>query len=397
MSSNAPQERNALTAPAPDALSVLDQLDAASLILGPAFERVKLFSDLMASGTVTVPRHLQGKPGDCMAVVLQALSRRMDPFAFAQKTHVTKGGILGYEGQLISAMLSPHLEIEPEYEWLGEWDRILGRVIEKKGESGGTYYARDWPDSDEAGLGVVCRATLKGERKPRELRVMLSQCWPRFSTQWATDPRQQICNLAVKKWGRLYKPAALLGVQDMEDAEAISNGEPRFMGAAEVVEAEPRPPAPPPAPATYDAAAFEKNFPTWADLIRRGRKTAADIIATAETRAPLTQEQRDKVLAVKVDAPAPTQQGATQTPAQAPAQAPAAEAPARGNEPPAGRTDVQDVAPKVTYAQVADKLAKAKTRDQLADAGTLIGAVNDPVQRTELVRLYNERNDEIPF
>lgn len=403
MTSNAPAERTALATASP--LSVIDQLDAASLILGPGFDRVLAFADMMASGSVTVPEHLRGKKGDCVAVTLQALSRRFDPFAFAQKTHVTKNGILGYEGQLVSAMLSQHLEGEPEYEWFGDWDRILGRIEEKTGQGGGKYYVAAWKPEDEAGLGVICRATLRGESKPRELRVTMQQAYPRFSTQWATDPRQQICNLAVKKWGRLYKPAALLGVMDMEDAEAASQGE-RFMGMAEVVEtrAAATPPAPTPPP-TYPQADFDKNFPAWKGVIESGRRDAAHVIAMAEIKAPLTAEQRKQLDDLKArpagqtttgappaatpsptPAPTPTPTGApkpTPAPTPAPTQAPSA---------------VSDVAPRFSYAQVADRITaaeKEQDREKLADAGLMIGGVPDPKQRAELVRLYNEANEAI--
>ena len=60
----------------------------------------------------------------------------------------------------------------------------------------------------------------------------MSQCYPRFSTQWATDPKQQICYVAIRKWARRHKPGVILGVHTPEElAETL----PRDMGTAEVV------------------------------------------------------------------------------------------------------------------------------------------------------------------
>lgn len=64
------------------------------------------------------------------------------------------------------------------------------------------------------------------------------------------------------------------------------------------------PPAPPPAPepAFYADEGFAKNFPAWRELILSGRKTAAQIIATAESKAPLSPEQKRQVNAVRTTA-----------------------------------------------------------------------------------------------
>ena len=39
----------------------------------------------MAQSVQTLPKHLAGKPADCMAVAMQAAQWGMNPFAVAQK------------------------------------------------------------------------------------------------------------------------------------------------------------------------------------------------------------------------------------------------------------------------------------------------------------------------
>ncbi|ECY5339614.1 recombinase RecT, partial [Salmonella enterica subsp. enterica serovar Kentucky] len=69
------------------------------------------------------------------------------------------------------------------------------------------------------GVGVRAYATLKGESEPRELILMLSQAQVRNSTLWASDPRQQLAYLAVKRWARLYCPDVILGVYTPDELE----------------------------------------------------------------------------------------------------------------------------------------------------------------------------------
>lgn len=198
------------------------------------FEAMQRIAQVMSEARITVPRHLQNAPGDCLAVIMQSAQWRMNPYAVAQKTHVTQSGQLGYESQLINAVVTSIAPIRHriEFEFIGDWSRILGKVKEQTGKSGGKYYVADWSKDDEAGLGVRAWATLKGESQPRQIEVMLSQCWPRFSTQWATDPQQQITYVAVRKWTRRYAPDVLLGVYTPEELETPAE---RDMGAAQIV------------------------------------------------------------------------------------------------------------------------------------------------------------------
>ena len=225
---------NAITQTENTAMALSSASAGALLMSGDSMDRLERIAEMMFTGRATVPQHLRGSKGDCFAVVLQSMQWGMNPFAVAQKTHVSQSGALGYEAQLISAALSGSgaLKEDPEYEFLGDWSKVLGKVEERKSEKGGKYYVATYTKQDEIDLGVICRATLKGESKPRELTVMLTQCYPRFSTQWATDPKQQICYVAVRKWGRLHKPGVLLGVYTPEELE--QTGE-KFMGPVDEV------------------------------------------------------------------------------------------------------------------------------------------------------------------
>ena len=159
-------------------------------------QKMLSFAEVMATSRITVPKHLQGNPGDCLAITMQAMQWGMNPFAVAQKTHVVNGR-LGYEAQLVAAVINTRAPIvgRLDYEWFGDWSKVNGKTC-----------------SDD-GVGVFVFATFKGESEPRRLRMSMAQVGNvRNSPNWVSDPRQQAAYLATKKFARLHCPDVILGV-----------------------------------------------------------------------------------------------------------------------------------------------------------------------------------------
>ncbi|EAR0004074.1 enterohemolysin [Salmonella enterica subsp. diarizonae] len=199
------------------------KIDNVSILTnGELFNRLRTLSEVMANSGNFVPAHFRGKPDSCMAVVMQAARWGMDPFAVAQKTFIVgDSGVLGYEAQLVNAVVNSMAPTKDRihFEWFGAWENIVGRFVEKTSSKGNKYIAPGWSLNDEKGVGVRAYATLKGESEPRELILMLSQAQVRNSTLWASDPRQQLAYLAVKRWARLYCPDVILGVYTADEIE----------------------------------------------------------------------------------------------------------------------------------------------------------------------------------
>lgn len=226
--------------------ALVHAIDTASLLLNPTtFQQLDTFATMMANGVATVPKHLQKNKADCMAVTIQAMQWRKNPFAVAQKTHLVNG-TLGYESQLIISIVNTSGAIvgSLEFEWFGEWDRIIGKFKEvtsrkKVNDDTGeplTYRVPNWTMEDEQGLYVICRAALsKSPGKVREMKVLMTQARVRNSTLWADDPKMQLAYLAGKKWARLNCPEVILGMYSPDELAAEPR-EPQDMGAAEVVE-----------------------------------------------------------------------------------------------------------------------------------------------------------------
>ncbi|MGL5948764.1 MAG: RecT family recombinase [Aeromonas sp.] len=166
-------------------------------------------ANLMASGSATVPAHLQSKPADCFAVCLQAMQWGMNPFAVAQKTHLVNG-TLGYEAQLVNAVIVSSSAVKGRfsYEYSGPWELVLGR----------RDWAKDGTLSRAKDCAVTVRATLQGGQIA-EVKLSLIQVGTMNSPLWKDDPKQQLAYLAVKRWARLYAPDVILGVYTGDELE----------------------------------------------------------------------------------------------------------------------------------------------------------------------------------
>lgn len=204
-------------------LTTPDSTSTSAAVLSPdTLDKLIRLSEIMANSRVTVPSHLAGNASDCLAVAMQALQWQMNPFAVAQKTF-TVSGVLGYEAQLVNAVITTMAPTRDRvhYEWFGPWENVIGKFIEKTSGKGNKYAAPDWTLNDESGCGVRVWATMKNETEPRVLELLLSQAQVRNSTLWASDPKQQLAYLAVKRWARLHCPDVILGVYTRDELETV--------------------------------------------------------------------------------------------------------------------------------------------------------------------------------
>tara|TARA_R110002074_G_scaffold262994_1_gene435082 strand:+ start:4783 stop:5724 length:942 start_codon:yes stop_codon:yes gene_type:complete len=148
--------------------------------MGEAMELAKL----MASSNF-VPPHLRGKPGDCLAVVMQAGRWAMDPFSVGNKSYFVNDRI-AYEAQLVHAVINSAgvLDGKLKPEWEGEGDALKCTV----------------------------RGKLKGEDEILHRTVKIKNITTRNSPLWKQDPEQQLAYYATRAWVRLHAPEVLMGV-----------------------------------------------------------------------------------------------------------------------------------------------------------------------------------------
>lgn len=296
---------------------------ATSMLNPQTYGQMMEIAKFMASGESSMPKHLRGKPADCLAILTQAMVWGMLPHIVAQKSHVSQSGILGYEAQLVNAVAvnSGALKGQPDFVFVGDWAKIRGRskFVPGEGDKKG-YYKRDWTDKDEEGLGVKCIATLRGEDKPRELEVFLNTCHPRFSTNWAIDPEQQITYVAVRRFMRRHSPGAILGVYTPDELDADLPPEQLDERTTRGrVKPDPQRDIKP----EYPEDSFRENLPRWRKSIEKGGNVTADsVIATVSGEYTLNQAQKDQILAIKPKPKEPAQDAAKPADPQPAADAP---------------------------------------------------------------------------
>lgn len=141
-----------------------------------------------------VPPHLRKKPGDCLAIVMQAARWGMDPFAVANKTFFVNDRI-AYEAQLINAVVN----------------------------SSGLLKGRLRPEWDGEGDALSCTVTgnIRGEEAPLKRKVEIKTITTKNSPLWKQDPSQQLAYYAQRAWARLYTPEVILGVYTPDEVEAM--------------------------------------------------------------------------------------------------------------------------------------------------------------------------------
>lgn len=262
---------------------------SALVLDGDSLDKMMRLAEVMATGRATLPKHFNGNPADCLAVVMQSMQWKMNPFAVAQKTHLVNG-VLGYEAQLVNAVITtcaPVLD-RLHYEWYGAWEKVIGKFTIKNGDKG-EYRVPGWKLEDEQGLGVKVWATFRGEDEPRVLELLLAQARTRNSTLWADDPRQQLAYLATKRWSRLYCPDVILGVYSPDELEETSPiirdvSPARGAAAAEL----------PP----YPDEKLAENLPKWQIAVDAGRSAPDHLIATVSSKFTLSEEQIAKIKAL---------------------------------------------------------------------------------------------------
>ena len=150
------------------------------------------FAKIMAIGGVSVPKHLRGNPGACIAVCLQAIEWGMSPFAVANKSYSVNDR-LAYEAALIHAVLLKRAPIKgrPKFEYLGEGQRRQCRVSARLIDDDMTVDYTSPPIGD-----------IKTQNSPL----------------WKADPDQQLGYFAIRSLARRHFPDTLLGVIEREEA-----------------------------------------------------------------------------------------------------------------------------------------------------------------------------------
>lgn len=230
------------------------QRQAAPPALQPAnMDQAMRLAEMMSKGAL-VPKHLQGKPADCLMVIEQSIRWKMSPFAVAQATSVINGKLM-FEGKLVAAAVhnSGLLRSRLNFDFSGTGDT----------------------------RAVTVTGTLKGEDTPRSVQVLLREARTN-NAMWQRQPDQQLCYSGTRVWARRHAPEVMLGVYSPEE-----DFEPSSQAAEHDVT--------PAAKDNYPDPDIKRNLPRWKDLVRSGKKSPDDIIAMIETKFILNDVQKGTI------------------------------------------------------------------------------------------------------
>lgn len=277
---------------------------------------------------------------------------------------LAQSGLFGVKNptQALALMLVAQAEGEHPMSVAGDYDIIQGKGTRKTHSVLARFQAMggkvDWHELTHTRAEATFSHPKGGSLRLDWTIEQAKQAGLTGKDNWKGYARAMLRARLIAEGVRAVYPAAIGGWQVPEEAMGPQLDAPppteKHMGPAEVVKQE---------VATYDAEAFAKNLPAWRKAIESGKKTAEDVIVTIETKAPLTDEQKAQIRAIK-----------------------AAEKPA---------DQAQDVQPKINFAMVADRLHRAGDLDALSIAGDLIGEISDSQQRAELQAIYESRESEL--
>lgn len=153
-----------------------------------------------------VPAHLQGKPGDCLLIVMQAQRWGMDVLSVAQCTSVVHGRLC-YEGKLVAAVLYS----------MGAVDGRLHYEIKGEGQK----------------ASITVTGTPRGGQGPQSLTGSVAEwrTWGKdkqgnpMKNAWDSIPEDMLVYRGTRQWARRYAPEALLGVYTPDEIEDVETGD----------------------------------------------------------------------------------------------------------------------------------------------------------------------------
>ena len=273
-----------------------------------------------------------------------------------------------FKGQVSDAQMTALLVVANQYA-LNPWTKEIYAFPDKNngivpvvGVDGWSRIINSHPQFDgiefeQNDESCTCIIYRKDRNRPIKVTEWMAECRRSGMGPWQSHPRRMLRHKAMIQCARLAFGYG--GIYDQDEAERIVEASPvKHMGSVERAEPAELP--------TYSAEQFAKNLPAWRSAIAAGKATADAVIAMADTKGTLTQEQVDAIRA-PLNAPAPQQQ-----------------------EP------VTDVQPKgapeaISEQEVGNRLHDASSLDVLYEAADLIGEVADPEARARLTAFFEQR------
>ena len=212
-------------------------------------------SEIMA-GSQLVPKDYRGKPGDTLIAMLMGLELGLNPIQSLQNIAVINGKPSIY-GDALLALMQNHPAFGGITESFDDATMTASCTVWRKG---GEQHTQIFSQADAQTAG------LWGKQGPWKQ-------YPKRMLQWRAR------GFAI----RSQFADALAGLITQDEAEDIPSNEPRNV-------------TPEPAKIQhYPVELFDKNFEAWKALVQAGKKTPDQIITMVQSKAPLTEDQKQAI------------------------------------------------------------------------------------------------------
>lgn len=221
----------------------------------------------MLAGSEMVPKCYQRKPQDTLVAMMMGSELGLNPIQALQNIAVINGKPAIY-GDALLALVQCHPRFGGHEESFDSETMTATCTVWRKGEDKKHTITFSQKDAEHANLW--------GKQGP-----------------WKQYPKRMLMWRARGYALRDKFADALGGLITVEEAQDFT----------EERDITPRAPSTPAVAAIeyYSAESFTANFPQWEKLVKSGKKTAEAILATVESKAVLSQEQRDKILSISVE------------------------------------------------------------------------------------------------
>lgn len=228
------------------------------------FQEVQQMADFLGRSNL-VPKEFQGNPANCLIALEMANRLKADPIMVMQNLYIVHGKPAWSSQFLISCVNSCGRFSALQYEFFG---------TEGQDDWGCRAYATE----------LQTKQIVKGPKVT--LKMAKDEGWStKNGSKWKTMPELMLTYRAATFFVRTKAPEVSMGMQsedevkDMGEAVVVHENEPEQSSAVEF----------------YPQDEFEKNYPTWMGIIESGKRTADEIITTIECKAPLTDQQKQKL------------------------------------------------------------------------------------------------------
>lgn len=144
---------------------------------------------------------------------------------------------------------------------------------------------------------VTCTIYRKDRSRPTVITEYMKEC-ARGTDPWRQMPRRMLRHKALMQCARVAFGFALY---DDEEGQVAAGGTVIDAATGEIIEQARRGTSPPEKPAlpAYPQADFDKNLPAWTKTVAAGKKTASEVLATLQTKAAFTEQQKAVILSLK--------------------------------------------------------------------------------------------------